>query len=498
MATPCDAAEGDAGKAEAKKLGATDTIYDAQENPSTQVSQCRSALASSRELRDEGVTLIFVSHFLEDVLALSDTVTVLKDGRHVKTSPASGETPESLVTSMLGRSMDVAFPSRVQPPSESPVVLRVTGLTHRPHVNDVSLELRAGEIVGLAGLVGSGRTQMVRPVFGADRARGVVEVDGGTISPCSPRRSIKHGLALLPESRKERGLAMHRPVFENVTMAHLEEISRAGILRKPHERELVAGVLRRVDVRAASTKMEVSGLSGGNQQKVALSKWLVRPPRVLIADEPTRGVDVGAKRAIYELITRLAVEGVAVLIISSELEEVIGLAHRILVIRRGAIVAEFVGDQIEEEAVLNCGINARYMIAALGLSRLVTSPIRNSFQFGSRGSSRVSNRPLPPGLSACQARNPRYRAGGLEPDVEPGDRHEDDSQADVGHRHVEDEADKGAGQRHQPGPPPLTDTAGNEVHHVRAWRQDHPECRKRHTYRGCHPDRHRARFRSVG
>jgi ABC-type sugar transport system ATPase subunit len=311
-------------------------------------------LAVMRDLRDDGVTVVFVSHFLADVLALCDTVTVLKDGRHVKTSPAAQETHESLVTSMLGRALDVQFPPRSARDTEAAVALRVTGLTREPAFRDVSLQIRAGEIVGLAGLVGSGRTEIARAIFGADQPdAGVIEIDGREVSVRSPRSGIRHGLAMLPESRKDQGLVMMRTVAENVMMAHVDEVSgRGGILARGRERSLVKEMMTRVDARAASPSMPISSLSGGNQQKIALAKWLVKTPKVLIADEPTRGVDVGAKRAIYELLGGLAEQGLAVLLISSEVEEVLGLAHRVLVVRAGRIVGEYDPDQVDETVVM--------------------------------------------------------------------------------------------------------------------------------------------------
>jgi len=309
-------------------------------------------LEITRDLRDEGVTVIYVSHILGDVLALADTVTVLKDGRHVKTSPAASETPDSLVTAMLGRSMDLVFPERVAPPSDRRVVLSVRDLSRPPAFADVSFDIRAGEIVGLAGLVGSGRTEIARAIFGADAANGTVEVDGRELRRRSPGAGIRRGIAMLPESRKEQGLVMMRPVTENVTIAHLDAVTKMGVLQMRRERRLVGEVLKDVDARAASHSMPVSALSGGNQQKTAIAKWLVKTPKVLLADEPTRGIDVGAKRAIYELIAELARGGLGVLLISSELEEVLGLAHRILVLRSGRIVAELDGATADEEMVM--------------------------------------------------------------------------------------------------------------------------------------------------
>jgi rhamnose transport system ATP-binding protein len=309
-------------------------------------------LEITRELRASGVTVIYVSHALSEVLALSDTVTVLKDGRHVQTTPAASQTTESLVTAMLGRSMDLVFPTRLPPAADAPVVLSVRGLSRPPAFEDVSLDVHAGEIVGLAGLVGSGRTEIARAIFGADPAVGTVEIEGRKLRRRTPGAGIGRGLALLPESRKDQGLVMIRSVRENVSMAHLVEVCWHGLVQPRRERERVGEVLAHVDARAASQTMPVSALSGGNQQKAAIAKWLVKTPKVLLADEPTRGIDVGAKRAIYDLIHDLAAQGLGVLFISSELEEVLGLAHRVIVVRLGRIVAEFAAEDATEENVM--------------------------------------------------------------------------------------------------------------------------------------------------
>jgi ABC-type sugar transport system ATPase subunit len=309
-------------------------------------------LQTARELARGGVTIVFVSHFLGDVLALADVVTVLKDGRLVKTSPAAEETEESLVTAMLGRSLEFAFPEPRPPAADAPVVLSARGLSRAPAFDDIDIDIRAGEIVGLAGLVGSGRTEIARAIFGADPASGTVELDGQQLRHRSPGRSIRAGLAMLPESRKDQGLVMMRSVVENVTMSHQSSVARQGFVRRGYERRVATDVLSSVDARMPGLSHPVSSLSGGNQQKVALAKWLIKTPRVLIADEPTRGVDVGAKRAIYELICSLAADGIGVLLISSELEEVLGLCHRVLVIRGGRIVGEFDRERADEESVM--------------------------------------------------------------------------------------------------------------------------------------------------
>jgi simple sugar transport system ATP-binding protein/ribose transport system ATP-binding protein len=305
-------------------------------------------------LRAGGTTIIYVSHFLEEVLALVDTVTVLRDGRLVRTTAAAEETPERLVTAMLGRSMALAFPEKIFPASDAPVALAVRGLSNPPGVHEVSFEVRSGEILGLCGLIGSGRSEVARAIFGADkRSSGAIEVGGKPARIRSPRGAIRTGVAMLPEDRKTQGLLMLRSIVDNVTLPHLRTVSRGGVLAPRRERRSVLELMRRIDVRARGPTAKLLTLSGGNQQKVLFAKWLFRPPHVFIADEPTRGVDVGAKRAIHELIHSLANEGKAVLLISSEHEEVLGLAHRVLVMRGGRIVAELEGSSMTEDAVLH-------------------------------------------------------------------------------------------------------------------------------------------------
>jgi ABC-type sugar transport system ATPase subunit len=310
------------------------------------------------DLRRQGVTIIYISHLLSDLLGTCDSVTVLKDGRFVKTSSATAETVDTLVTSMLGRELDQQFPEPIPTLADAPAVLSVRELTRSGAFTDISFDIHAGEIVGLAGLVGAGRTEIARAIFGADHATGVVEIDGVRLKRPRPARSIRRGLALLPESRKDEGLVMMRSVRENVAMAHLGEVVKGGFVQFAREGRLVTDVLKSVDSRAASISMPVSELSGGNQQKVALAKWLLRRPRVLLADEPTRGVDVGAKRAIYQQIRDLAAEGVAILLISSELEEILGLAHRTIVVRAGRIVDELSRTQASEESIMRAAFGA--------------------------------------------------------------------------------------------------------------------------------------------
>jgi rhamnose transport system ATP-binding protein len=305
-----------------------------------------------RSLARAGRTVLLVSHFLREVLHLADAVTVLRDGRVVHTAPAAEESEDSLIRAMLGRPLTAAFPPKREPAADAPAVLRVRDL-HAPMVEGVSFSVRAGEIVALAGLVGAGRTELARAVFGAQRlTAGEVELARGRRLSGGPRARLRAGVAMIPESRKDDGLLLGRSVTENVSLASLDAVSRYGFVRRGAERRRARVALDRWSVHAPGYGAAVSLLSGGNQQKVLFARMLLCSPKVLIADEPTRGVDVGARRAIYDLLVALAEDGLGVLLISSELEEVLGLAHRVLVMRAGRIVGELAGDRMTESAVL--------------------------------------------------------------------------------------------------------------------------------------------------
>jgi len=303
-------------------------------------------------LRDSGKTIIFISHFLNEVLRLADAVTVLRDGKIVKTAATSSETEASLIEAMLGRPLTSTFPAKAVPPTDAPVVLSVRDV-HGSGVAGASFDLRAGEILGLAGLVGAGRTELVRTIFGASPLEGGhVSVASGRELGRSPRRSIDAGVAMIPESRKDAGLIFGRSSIENSTLSRLRALSALGFVRRRAEGKAARAVLERTGVRGASLRAPVDDLSGGNQQKVLLARMLFCQPRVVIADEPTRGVDVGAKRVIYDFLAELAADGIGIVLISSEVEEIIGLAHRALVMRRGRIVDELDGDAITEGRIL--------------------------------------------------------------------------------------------------------------------------------------------------
>jgi ABC-type sugar transport system ATPase subunit len=323
-------------------------------------------LATVARLRDQGKTIVYVSHFLEEVLDIADTVTVLRNGRVVQTTPTAETTVDALVEAMLGRALAQTYPPRAAVAADAPLALRVAGLGREGELSDVDLEVRAGEIVGLAGLVGSGRSEVLRAIFGVDpHDSGRIEIDGEQVRIRSPRDAIDAGLALVPESRKDEGLHMRLSIADNVTLARITDLCSGGVVRRGREAGEVDDVLERLDVRPRAPKLTVDGLSGGNQQKVLFGKWLFRTPRVLLVDEPTRGVDVGAKFAIYELIADLARSGVGVLMVSSELEEVLGLAHRVAVMRDGRIAAVLDAATAGEDEVMHAAFGTGHDPAEL-------------------------------------------------------------------------------------------------------------------------------------
>ena len=315
-----------------------------------------------RALRSRGRTVVLVSHFLTEVLDLSDMVTVLRDGRVVRTGPTSAETEASLVTGMLGRPAGRAYPEKRLAPPDSPVVLEVAGLS-APGVVDATLTLRAGEIVGLAGLIGAGRSELVRAIYGAASATAGAVTKDGTALGGRPAASIAAGVALIPESRKDDGLILRRPIRENVSLPSVARFGRFGFVRRGMEGAQVRAALEGV---GGSPLLEspAGSLSGGNQQKLLFARARLIGPGVLLADEPTRGIDVGAKRDIYDVLVRLAADGMAILLISNEVEEILGLAHRVLVMRAGRLVAELSGPDMTEEGIVGAAFGATSTSAA--------------------------------------------------------------------------------------------------------------------------------------
>ncbi len=300
-----------------------------------------------RRLRERGVAVLYVSHRLKEIFDLCDRITVLKDGRKVGTVEAAQTSSEELIRMMVGRPMDMLFPAPVEGTAPGPVRLEVAG-GGNDRIDGIDLRVRGGEIVGLAGLQGSGRTELAHALFGIDRfTRGELRVDGKAVRLRSPHQAVRARIALVSEDRKTEGLALHQSVLANGRMvldAVLPRKARAAARALP-------GFFRSLELVARGTGQEVRFLSGGNQQKVVLAKWLATDPAVMVLDEPTRGIDVGAKHAVYTLVRDLAKAGVAIVLISSELPEVIGLADRIVVLHDGRIAGELPGGAAEEDVM---------------------------------------------------------------------------------------------------------------------------------------------------
>ena len=307
-------------------------------------------------LTAEGVAVVYISHRLEEIREIGDRITVLKDGRTVGTGLAAADTPTAdLIRLMTGRSIEYAFPPRTTPRSEqADVVLEVRDLSLAGVFSGVDLTVRAGEIVGLAGLVGAGRSEILETLYGARRAStGTVSVGGRRVRRGSVGAAVHAGVGLCPEERKSQGLLLDESVYSNITIASLLRFARLGFLDRGEEKRHAEELAERLDIRPAGVTRPARNLSGGNQQKVVLARWLLRECRVLLLDEPTRGVDVGARTEIYMLIRSLADAGVAVVVVSSEIEEVLGLADRVLVVREGEVVRESAAAAIDEAGVLD-------------------------------------------------------------------------------------------------------------------------------------------------
>jgi rhamnose transport system ATP-binding protein len=305
----------------------------------------------ARSLRDAGTAVLFISHRFDEVFALCQRITVMRDGAWVSTDPIADVTVDQIVRRMVGREVSSLYPHQVRTVGD--VLLDVADLTSHGVFSDVSFQVRAGEIVALAGLVGAGRSEVIRAVFGVDRYdRGSVTVAGKRLKPKSPAAAIAAGVALVPEDRRQQGLVMELSVERNATLARLWALTRLGLLWPGAERRDAQSWTRRLFVKANALADPVSTLSGGNQQKVVLAKWLATGPRVLLVDEPTRGIDVGTKAEVHHLLADLAGQGVAVLMVSSELPEVLGMADRVLVMHEGRLVSTLDRTDATEESVM--------------------------------------------------------------------------------------------------------------------------------------------------
>jgi len=304
-----------------------------------------------KQLRERGVAVLFVSHRLEEVFRIADRLTVFRDGKHIITAPVSGMNTEEIIKHMVGRELSNLFPKSEAVIEE--VVLEVRHLTRPGVFADVGFQLRRGEILGFAGLVGAGRTEVARVLFGIDRAEsGEIWLKGKKVHIRSPQHAMDNGIAYVPEDRHQYGLVMNFSIAANITLPILQQVSRLGLLDPRREQKIAGEYSSQLHIRSEGVEQLVNALSGGNQQKVVLSKWLATNPSVLILDEPTRGIDVGAKAEVHRIISDLAAGGLAIILISSELPEVLAMADRVIVLHEGRVTGTFTRSEATQERVM--------------------------------------------------------------------------------------------------------------------------------------------------
>ncbi|MFV9670938.1 xylose ABC transporter ATP-binding protein [Pantoea sp. KXB45] len=321
-----------------------------------------------RNLREHGIACIYISHKLNEVKAISDVICVIRDGQHIATRPAAGLSEDDIITMMVGRELTTLYPHSPHQIGEQ--ILKVENLTawhpvnrHIRRVNNVSFTLRRGEILGLAGLMGAGRTETVQCLSGVwpGRWQGDIWINGRQVNITDCRAAIAHGIAMVPEDRKKDGIVPLMAVGKNITLAALDQFShRLSTLNEAQEQQAINEAIRRLRVKTSSSELPIGRLSGGNQQKAILAKCLLLNPQILILDEPTRGIDVGARQEIYLLINALVQQGIAVIVISSELPEVLGLSDRILVMHEGQIKADLINDNLTQEQVMEAALRSEH------------------------------------------------------------------------------------------------------------------------------------------
>jgi ribose transport system ATP-binding protein len=302
-------------------------------------------------LKKEGVSMVYISHRMEEIFTICDRITVMRDGKTVDTKPISETNFDEVVKKMVGRELTDRFPKREAKPGET--VLEVKGLTNKKSFHDISFSVRAGEIVGVSGLMGAGRTEIMRGIFGLDSIdRGEVLLSGKKVSIKSPSQAVKLGIGFITEDRKDEGLVLDFSIKENIALPILSSFAPKGIINEKSEADFVHMLIQRLTVKTESAETRVGDLSGGNQQKVVIAKWIGISPKVLILDEPTRGVDVGAKREIYQLMNELTDRGVAIIMVSSELPEILGMSDRVLVVHEGKITGELKKEEATQEKIM--------------------------------------------------------------------------------------------------------------------------------------------------
>jgi ABC-type sugar transport system ATPase subunit len=329
----------------------TSSLPTATTNPN-EVNEVQILLSTIKKLRDRGKAVVYISHRMEEIFLISDRITVMRDGKLIGVRKTSETNPKEIISMMVGRNLEDLYGK----PGERTIgntVLEVRNLNQGKRLKNIGLHVRSGEILGVAGLVGAGRTEMAKAVFGADpRDSGEILIDNKPVDIRTPQDAIQAGLGYLPEERKLQGLFLRMAIYTNVSAANISRISRNGFIQDQMERDLAQMYVKQLKIRTPSIDQFVRNLSGGNQQKVIIAKWLAVQPKVLIVDEPTRGVDVGAKMEIYSLLRKMASQGVAVVMISSELPEVLGMSDRIMVIREGHFAGELDRAEATEEKII--------------------------------------------------------------------------------------------------------------------------------------------------
>ncbi len=303
-----------------------------------------------KDLKNKGVTVIYISHRLEEIFKIADRITILRDGQHIATVDAEKTNKKELIKYMVGRNLSEVFPERILMPTETGMEIRSFSGNG---VHDISLSVRHGEILGIGGLVGSGRTELAQLIFGVKPLEsGQLLLEGKKIRVKSPKEAVKHGIALVPEDRKKQGLLMQTSISENISIPSMKKLSKLLFINRKKETTVVEKLKSALRIKAPSLKQFVSSLSGGNQQKVVLAKWLATECNYIIFDEPTRGIDVGAKQEIYKLLNQLASEGKCILMISSEMEELIGISDRIVVFCEGRMMGELTKAEFNQETIM--------------------------------------------------------------------------------------------------------------------------------------------------
>lgn len=304
-----------------------------------------------RHLKEQGVAIIYISHRLEEIFEIGDRVTILRDGKYIDTRTVNGLSRTEIIRMMVNRDLDDQIPKKRT--KLGPIVLKVENLCVDQRLHNISFSLREGEIMGIAGLMGAGRTRLAKTIFGAEELiEGKIYIDGAEIKISSPRDAINAGIGLVTEDRKSEGLILNRSVKENISLPNIDQFLNMGILDFEKENSTVEDYINKLDIKTPGTNQKVVYLSGGNQQKVVLSKWLCSHARIFIFDEPTRGIDVGAKKEIYQLMNELTANGVAIIMISSEMPEILGMSDRILVMRNGRVSGQLDGKGATQEKIM--------------------------------------------------------------------------------------------------------------------------------------------------